>query len=103
MIDEQLVDGFLSAVNTFCQEMFSTKGYLERVKYQEYTILLEPFGESFICSYVIKGYSYLASKRLIKLTDKITESPLYADFEGIKTTGLVTLDYDKMKEIMVNF
>ena len=80
--------------------MFSSKGYLERVKYQEYTILLEPFG-SFICSYVIKGDSYLASKRLIKLTDKITESPLYADFEQIQTTGLITLDYDTMKDMII--
>ncbi len=101
VIDEQLVGGFLSAINTFCQEMFSTKGYLERVKYQDYTILLEPIEESFICSYVIKGDSYLASKRLIKLIDEITESPLYADFEEIKTTGLVKLDYDKMKDMII--
>ena len=81
--------------------MFSTKGYLERVKYQDYTILLEPIGESFICSYVIKGASYLASKRLIKLIDEIKSSHLYADFEEIKTTGLVTLDYDKMKDMII--
>ncbi len=80
--------------------MFSSKGYLERVKYQEYTIILEPFG-SFICSYVIRGDSYLASKRLIKLTDEIKSSPLYADFEEIKNSGLVTLDYDRMKDMIV--
>ncbi len=102
VIDDQLVGGFLSAINTFCQEMFSTKGgYLERVKYQDYTILLEPIGESFICSYVIRGQSYLASKRLIKLIDEIKSSHLYADFEDIKTTGLVKLDYAKMKDMII--
>ncbi len=101
VIDDQLVGGFLSAINTFCQEMFSSKGYLERVKYQEYTILLEPLGESFIGCYVIKGDSYLASKRLIQLIDEIKSSPLYADFEEIKTTGLLKLDYDTMKDIII--
>ena len=100
VIDDQLVGGFLSAINSFCQEMFSTKGYLERVKYQDYTILMEPFGESCICSYVIKGDSYLASKRLIRLIDEITESPLYADFEEIKNTGLVKFDYEEMKSMI---
>ncbi len=101
VIDDQLVGGFLSAINTFCQEMFSSKGYLERVKYQEYTILLEPLGESFIGCYVIKGDSYLASKRLIQLIDEIKSSPLYADFEEIQTTGLLKLDYDTMKDIII--
>lgn len=62
-INEQLVGGFLTAINTFCRETFSSAGSLERIKHQEYTVLMKAIGGLMFC-YVFKGQSYSALHKL---------------------------------------
>ena len=62
-LDGVLVGGFLAAIINFCNETFSTKGSIERIKYQEYTVLLKPKRPLFF-GYVIKGQTYSASQKL---------------------------------------
>lgn len=95
-VDEQLVGGFLAAINTFCQEMFTEKGYLERVKYKDYNIILKPLAESFICSYVIRGESHLASTKLEKFVERVEKSPIIEELNVSKITGLVHSGYEKI-------
>ncbi len=62
-LDGVLVGGFLAAIINFCNETFSTKGSVERIKHQEYTVLLKPKKPLFF-GYVIKGQTYAASQKL---------------------------------------
>ena len=62
-LDGVLVGGFLAAIINFCNETFSSKGSIERIKHQEYTLLLKPKKPLFF-SYVIKGQTYAASQKL---------------------------------------
>ncbi|MCE7741558.1 MAG: tetratricopeptide repeat protein [Candidatus Heimdallarchaeota archaeon] len=62
-LDGVLVGGFLAAIINFCNETFSSKGSVERIKHQEYTVLLKPKKPMFF-GYVIKGQTYAASQKL---------------------------------------
>ena len=41
MIDEMFVGGFLTAIDSFMHQTFATGGSIERIKHQEYTLLLK--------------------------------------------------------------
>jgi tetratricopeptide (TPR) repeat protein len=58
---DHLFGGFLSAVNTFMDEMFSEE--LDRAIFGEYTLLMHSISPFFLC-YVYKGQSYSAQHRL---------------------------------------
>jgi tetratricopeptide (TPR) repeat protein len=62
-INDLLIGGFLSAINTFSQELFDSKTTIEKIKYQDYTILVKTV-IPFLISYVYQGVSYFASKKL---------------------------------------
>jgi tetratricopeptide (TPR) repeat protein len=66
-LDDQLIAGFMSAVTTFGQQVFSTMGSVERIKQGEFTIISKKVGESLTFCYAFKGPSYLAIKKLDKL------------------------------------
>jgi len=59
--EDDLIGGFLSAINSFSGELFS-KG-LDRAKFGEHTILMKAVASFSIC-YLYKGQSYLAQKRI---------------------------------------
>lgn len=69
-IEDQMVAGLLTAINTFSQETFKTKDKIERIKYGENTILLRPFQELSLC-YVFQGSSYQAGQKLNKILSKL--------------------------------
>lgn len=62
-LDGVLIGGFLSAITNFSRETFATEGSIERIKHQEYTLLLKPH-KSFLFCYVIKGQTYSALQKL---------------------------------------
>ena len=62
-INEDLIAGFISAINMFGKEAFSSSGSIDRIKHGDNMIALQSRGE-FIFGYVFKGKSYSAISKL---------------------------------------
>jgi hypothetical protein len=69
--NDDLVGGFLSALDSFSGELFSEG--LDRAKFGNYMVILKSFHSFSIC-YLFKGQSYLATKRLEKFIETIKNS-----------------------------
>jgi len=72
-LNEYLIGGFLSAINTFMQEAFSSEGYIERIKHNEFNLIIKP-KDLFLFSYVYKGQSYKAIKKLNSFIHELEKS-----------------------------
>ena len=66
-----MFSSFMTAFNAFSDEMFAKT--LDRIKIGENTILVNSINELIIC-YIIKGQSYPAQQKLIKLSNEIKNS-----------------------------
>ncbi|MHA1198380.1 MAG: tetratricopeptide repeat protein [Candidatus Heimdallarchaeaceae archaeon] len=66
-LDDALIGGFIAAINSFASEIFETTGHIERIKHQDYTLIIKVEGD-FLFTYVYKGQSFTA---LSKLTDYV--------------------------------
>lgn len=62
-IDEQVIGGFVTALDSFLRQAFAAKGHVERIKHEEYTLLMKEDGPLTYC-YVFNGLSYDAIKKL---------------------------------------
>jgi len=65
---DHLFGGFLSAVNSFSDEIFSQG--LDRAIFGEYTIIMNAISPFIVC-YLFKGQSFLAQQRMKHFVDKI--------------------------------
>jgi hypothetical protein len=74
-IDDQIIGAFISAINSFSQQLFATTGSIERVKYADFTLFTKII-EPFIFCYAFKGHSYLAMKKFTSLIESINKSKL---------------------------
>ncbi|MFX0123073.1 MAG: tetratricopeptide repeat protein [Candidatus Hodarchaeota archaeon] len=89
---DQLIGGFLTAINAFTQQAFSESGTIEGIKHREYTILMNPT-DPLLCCYVFKGPSYYALQKLknfsetVKVSDPIWEKMLKASTIGQDISG----------------
>ncbi|MHA2362854.1 MAG: tetratricopeptide repeat protein [Candidatus Hodarchaeales archaeon] len=72
-VDDQLIAGFLSAINMFGQEVFTTTGSIDRIKYGEYTVVIRS-KEPLLFGYSFKGQSYTAIKKLEQFMKSVKES-----------------------------
>jgi len=70
-VDDELFGGFLSAISSFSDEVFSEG--LDRAKFGQYTVLMNNIGDFSFC-YVLKGPSYLAQKKLSNFTENFQEN-----------------------------
>lgn len=70
LVNEHLIGGFLTAINSVSKEAFSVSGSIERVSYQGYTLLIRSLGSLMVC-YVFEGASYYATIRLQRLVEKV--------------------------------
>ncbi|MHA1155665.1 MAG: tetratricopeptide repeat protein [Candidatus Heimdallarchaeota archaeon] len=73
MIDEMFVGGFLTAINSFMHQTFATGGSIERIKHQEYTLLLKGEKPLHFC-YVYKGQSFTAIQKLDNIISELKKS-----------------------------
>ncbi|MFW9925031.1 MAG: tetratricopeptide repeat protein [Candidatus Thorarchaeota archaeon] len=73
MIDEMFVGGFLTAIDAFMHQTFATGGSIERIKHQEYTLLLKGEKPLLFC-YVHKGQSFSAIQKLDKVITELKKS-----------------------------
>jgi len=86
-----LFSSFLSAFNTFSDEIFSKS--IDRIRIGENTILINPV-EPYLACYVIKGQSYPALQKLMRFTEAIRESSeiWQALNKSVKTSEVLELD-----------
>ncbi|MFW9896238.1 MAG: hypothetical protein ACFFD7_10580 [Candidatus Thorarchaeota archaeon] len=86
-----LFSSFLSAFNTFSDEIFSKS--IDRIRIGENTILINPV-EPFLACYVIKGQSYPALQKLTRFTEAIRENSeiWQALNKSAKTSEMLELD-----------
>ncbi|MHA2283437.1 MAG: hypothetical protein ACXAC5_21565 [Promethearchaeota archaeon] len=86
-----LFSSFMSAFNTFMDEIFSKS--IDRIRVGENTILINPV-EPFLACYVIKGQSYPALQKLIRFTEAIREnSEIWQALKrSVKTSEMLELD-----------
>ncbi|MFW9902172.1 MAG: tetratricopeptide repeat protein [Candidatus Thorarchaeota archaeon] len=68
--EDHLFGGFLTAINSFSDEMFS-KG-LDRANFGEYTIIMNSLHPFLVC-YLFKGQSYLAQQRVAKFIENVKQ------------------------------
>jgi len=72
-VAEQLIAGFLTAINALVRDAFAVEGSIERIKHQEYTLLLKAI-EPFLVSYVFQGPSYFALQKLNQFIEALQAS-----------------------------
>lgn len=73
LLDDQLIGGMITAIVGFSKEAFSTSGSLERIRHQDYTLLIKP-SEPLLFCYVFRGQSYTAIEKLDTFMRKISMS-----------------------------
>jgi len=70
-VDDELFGGFLSAITSFSDEVFSVG--LDRAMFGQYTVLMKNIGEFSFC-YVLKGQTYLAQKKLANFIENFQKN-----------------------------
>ncbi|MDF1540216.1 MAG: tetratricopeptide repeat protein [Candidatus Thorarchaeota archaeon] len=85
--DESLVSGFLSAITSFSDEVFSLP--LDRIKIGDYIMLFRAIVPFLFC-YVFKGESYAALKKVDRLIEALrSDNDLWHALESTVESGLV--------------
>ncbi len=73
-INETLVGVFLTAIISFTKTAFSSNEPVERIKHQNYTIILKST-HSYLFCYVFKGPSYYAVQKIDRMLEIVKENP----------------------------
>ncbi|MFW9824522.1 MAG: hypothetical protein ACFFE4_16380 [Candidatus Thorarchaeota archaeon] len=96
-----LFSSFMSAFNTFMDEIFSKS--IDRIRIGENTILVNPL-EQFLVCYVIKGQSYPALQKLTRFTEAIRENSAIwqALNKSVKTSEMLDLDKPPVLKTVIN-
>lgn len=99
-LNEQLIAGILSAVDSMLSEAFSASTGIERIKQKEYTLLFKPV-ESLIFIFVVKGSSYFAMQKLEQFIEKLTQdTEMWSEFmESIKKGRIKNETIDLMDSV----
>ncbi|MHA2128207.1 MAG: hypothetical protein ACW99E_23170, partial [Promethearchaeota archaeon] len=95
-----LFSSFMSAFNTFMDEIFSNS--IDRIKIKENTILINPV-ENFLVCYVVKGQSYPALQKLTRFGEAIRESSeiWQALNKSVNTNEMLELDKPSMLKTVI--
>ncbi|MHA2391534.1 MAG: tetratricopeptide repeat protein [Promethearchaeota archaeon] len=88
--EDHLLGGFLSAINSFSDEMFAQG--LDRATFGQYNLLMKLISPFMVC-YLYKGSTYIASHRIRHFIEKIQKDPyVWETFNKfLKTSQLVEL------------
>lgn len=99
-IEDQLVGGFIAAIIAFCKEAFHSSGTLERIKHQDYTILIKEKDKLVYC-YVYQGKSFSALDKLEQFIDDLSATENYEKLIKTAVHGMVDermIDFKKLVE-----
>ncbi|MFX0065676.1 MAG: tetratricopeptide repeat protein [Candidatus Hermodarchaeota archaeon] len=91
-LDTLLIGGFLSAINTFGKQVFVDSGTIDRISYQDYTVVIKALDQLMFC-YVFKGHSYLAVKKLESFIERLQASEVWIDIKS-------RVDKNKVKTLL---
>lgn len=85
-LDGALIGGFLAAINSFASEIFESTGHIEKIKYQDYTLIIN-VQESILFTYVYKGNSFDSLSKLNEFVESVKKSKLIWNslMEAVKT------------------
>ncbi|MFW9992548.1 MAG: tetratricopeptide repeat protein [Candidatus Odinarchaeota archaeon] len=72
-INDQIIAGYLTAINMFSSEAFAVSGNIERIKHDEYTLLIGQKDPLLFC-YVFKGQTYTAQQKLNNFIKNLEKS-----------------------------
>ncbi|MHA1674669.1 MAG: tetratricopeptide repeat protein [Promethearchaeota archaeon] len=97
---EEIFGGFLTAINTFSNEIFA-KG-LDRAKFGEYTITMQEIGDFRAC-YVYQGQSFLALQKINQFSEslKVSESLWDTFTQYAKTSQVINVNSYPQLELLV--
>ena len=68
---DQLISGFLIALNSVILKLFASSGFIERIKHKEYTISLYSLIDTIYICYAYKGSSYHAQNKITELKEQL--------------------------------
>ncbi|MFX0091908.1 MAG: hypothetical protein ACFFBD_09115, partial [Candidatus Hodarchaeota archaeon] len=87
VVDDQLIGGFLSAIQSFSKHIFERT--LDRIKLEKFTLLLKSEEPLQIC-YVLKGQTYTAQEKLARFIQRLrTTHPLWDTLTNPKNISRV--------------
>ena len=76
--DGHLFSSFISAINIFGKQAFSTSESIDRIRHGEYMIVFQSKG-NFLFGYVFKGKSYNAISKLDQFIEEISKNKKFRE------------------------
>ena len=64
-LEDQMIGGFLTALNAFGTAMFSESGIVDQITFKEYTLLMREV-HSYVFCYIVKGTTFYSSLRRLE-------------------------------------
>lgn len=96
-VDEQLVGGFISAIDTFSRHTFAVSGSIERIKHRDYTLIMKQT-DSLVFCYVFRGSSYSALQKLEAFMGQVRSSMQAWDALTVHAPRLSSEDENAIRE-----
>ncbi|MHA1975471.1 MAG: hypothetical protein ACW98I_01090 [Candidatus Hodarchaeales archaeon] len=66
LLEDQMISGFLTALNAFGTAMFSESGIVDQITFKEYTFLMREVHTYLFC-YIFKGTAFCSSLRRLEI------------------------------------
>ncbi|MCY3413105.1 MAG: tetratricopeptide repeat protein [Candidatus Heimdallarchaeota archaeon] len=86
-LDDQLISGFISAINAFSREAFLSSGSIERIKHHNYTLTMKPHEEFLFC-YAFNENSFSATKKLEHFINSLNNKGLMQELSRASRIGI---------------
>ncbi|MHA2282399.1 MAG: tetratricopeptide repeat protein [Promethearchaeota archaeon] len=98
--EDDIISSFLTAFNSFSEEMFS-KG-LDRARFGDYMLVMDSIGSFSVC-YLFKGQSYLAKQKLIHFAHRVQNTvSIWQVFKNFyKTNQSIELSENPLLESLI--
>jgi tetratricopeptide (TPR) repeat protein len=90
LMDEQLIGGFITAINIVTQQAFSDQDAIEGIRHQDFTLLLKYLGSTrILCVYVFKGQTYFAMQKLKTFIETVQYSDAMSIIDDANDIGKI--------------
>lgn len=101
LMDEQLIGGFITAINIVTQQAFSDQDAIEGIRHQEFTLLLKYLGSTrILCVYVFKGQTYFAMQKLKTFIETVQYSEAMSLIDEANDIGQIISEEPALVEIV---
>ena len=101
LMDEQLIGGFITAINIVTQQAFSDQDAIEGIRHQDFTLLLKYIGNTrILCVYVFKGQTYFAMQKLKTFIETVQYSEAMALIDDANDIGKIISEEPALLDIV---